>query len=44
MKNKLAKLAEKNGYKIAFISPKDIPIQPDYRKFCEDNLYGKHPA
>ncbi len=45
MKEKfLAETAQQAGFKTAFIPTKDIVVNYDFRKFCEDNLCGKYGA
>ena len=40
----LIKLAEAEGFHAAVLSAKDIPVNAEFRKFCEDNLCGKYNA
>ncbi|MBR4058175.1 MAG: DUF2284 domain-containing protein [Oscillospiraceae bacterium] len=40
----LRSLAEEAGFRAAVISAKDIPVDGNFRKFCEDNLCGKYNA
>lgn len=40
----LIRLAEAEGFHVAILSAKDIPVDGSYRKFCEDNLCGKYDA
>ena len=40
----LIKLAEEAGFRAAVIPAKEIPVNGEFRKFCEDNLCGKYNA
>ena len=40
----LMKLAEAEGFLAAVIETKDIPVNAEFRRFCEDNLCGKYNA
>ena len=40
----LMKLAQEAGFHAAVIPGKDIPVNGEFRKFCEDNLCGKYNA
>lgn len=38
----LIKLAQEEGFHAAIIPAKDVPVNGEFRKFCEDNLCGKY--
>ena len=40
----LLQMAEKEGFRGAVLSAKEIPVDGTFRKFCEDNLCGKYNA
>lgn len=40
----LIKLAQEEGFHAAIIPAKDVPVNGEFRKFCEDNLCGKYNA
>ena len=40
----LINLAQAQGFHAAIIPAKDIPVNGEFRKFCEDNLCGKYNA
>ena len=40
----LLQLAEDSGFKASLISPELIPVNPDFRIYCEENLCGKYGA
>lgn len=42
--NEIIKLAEVAGFSAALIPTGEIVINPEFRKFCEDNLCGKYNA
>lgn len=42
--NEIIKLAEVAGFSVALIPTGEIVINPEFRKFCEDNLCGKYGA
>lgn len=42
--NELLELANSEGFTAANISTALIPVDPQFRKFCEDNLCGKYNA
>lgn len=37
-------LAQSEGFAAAFIAPEDIPVNPEFRRFCEENRCGKYNA
>ena len=44
MDEKLLTLAKEEGFCTAIISTTDVPIDPKFRQFCEQNLCGKYGA
>lgn len=40
----LLKLAEAEGFTAVMTAPDEIPINPEFRKYCEQNLCGKYNA
>lgn len=42
--NELITLAESEGFTAALLSTDLIPVDPGFRKFCEENLCGKYNA
>ena len=43
-KTDLITMAKEAGFHAAIIPAKDIPVNGEFRKFCEDNLCGKYNA
>lgn len=42
--HELIKMSEEAGFTAAIIPTKEIVVDPQFRKFCEDNLCGKYNA
>ena len=40
----LLQLAVGEGFRSSLIAPEDVPINPEFRKYCEENLCGKYGA
>ena len=40
----ILQLAQAEGFAAAFIAPEDIPVNPAFRRFCEENRCGKYNA
>ena len=40
----LLELVREEGFAAAFIDPRDIPVVPEFRMFCEENRCGKFDA
>lgn len=43
-KQELLALAQKEGFFAAMLPPEQIPVDPKFRTFCEENLCGKYGA
>lgn len=40
----LIELAQEEGFTAVMITPNQVPINPKFRKYCEENLCGKYNA
>lgn len=38
----LLELAESEGFNAFLLSPDQVPVNPDFRKYCEENVCGKY--
>ena len=44
MDEKLLELAREDGFYAAVIPTADVPVDPKFREFCEQNLCGQYGA